>query len=522
MTTWTVGQLLDATGGELVTGNRADSVRGFSIDSRRIQPQEAFLAIQGPRFDGHEFVPQAIERGASCVILSTRPTTALPVPTIVVAETIRALGAIAASHRRRFQIPVIAVTGSCGKTTTKELIAHLLSHDCQPRHAAPLAGRGHSGRGGSDPDRRSGERRKGNPEGSPPRVDYHLLKTTGTQNNHIGLPLTLLGLSDSHDCAVVELGSNHPGEIAYLANIARPTVAVITNVGPAHLEFFGSLDVVRQEKLSLLDALDPMGSAILPGDQLEVLLEAKTHLRPSTALLTFGTSDQCGVQAVEIRRTGFGMSIRLRGVAGEFVVPLLGPHNAENMLAALACVKALRGSLDAARDRLQGFTPLPMRSELVRCNGLTVVNDCYNANPLSFARALEILKDLDVTRKVVIAGDMLELGDSAQAAHQAIGRLAADLGVQLVVAVGTFAEEVAKGACAHPQTSTLTFRTVQELLQQLPAIVRDGDGLLIKGSRKLNLEHVTAFLLEHYHGKPTATSEVTDHGDDDHIDCPTV
>jgi UDP-N-acetylmuramoyl-tripeptide--D-alanyl-D-alanine ligase len=260
MTSWTVGQLLDATGGELVTkdpvsdgADRMTPVKGVSLDSRRLQPREAFVAIRGPRFDAHDFIPEAVHRGAFCLIVSRLPTPLPPVPTILVPDTVNALGAIAAFHRARFHIPVVAVTGSCGKTTTKELIAHLLE------------------------------------------PSSHVLKTRGTENNHIGLPLTLLNLSPSHDLAVVELGSNHPGEIASLAAIARPTMAVITNVGPTHLEFFGSLDEVRREKLSLLETRQPPGWAIVPGDQLDVLLEAKARLHPQTALMTFGTSSQCGL-----------------------------------------------------------------------------------------------------------------------------------------------------------------------------------------------------------------------------------
>jgi len=458
MTTWTVDQLLEATQGTLVTRNRLTSVKGITLDSRRLQPHEAFLAIRGVRFDALTFIPEAIQRGASCLIVSQPPEPSPPVPTIVVADTVKALGAIAASHRRRFHIPVVAVTGSCGKTTTKELITKLLSQD------------------------------------------RRVLKTEGTENNHIGLPLTLLRLSSDHDVVIVELGSNHPGEIAYLAEITRPTVAVLTNVGPTHLEFFGSLEAVRREKLSLLDALEPSGTAVVPGDQLEVLLEAKSRLRPGMSLITFGTSGQCGVQALEVRRAGDAWSIRLRDVLGECSLPLCGSHNVENALAALACAKAIGVRLDAVQHRLADVSPLPMRSQLMRCNGFTLLNDCYNANPLSFARALEVLRDLEVTRRVVIAGDMLELGPSAPAAHQAIGRLAVQCGVDLLVAVGERADDVAKGASGSDQTHIVTYRTVHELLPQLHSLIEHGDGILIKGSRGLRLEQVTTHLLDHAQG----------------------
>lgn len=460
MPTWTVGQLLEVTRGELISDGQADwsvlraiPVAGIRLDSRQVAPGEAFLAVKGPRFNAHDFLPQVVERGASCVIVSELPESLPPVPVIRVADTVRALGAIAAAHRRHFQIPVVAVTGSCGKTTTKELIAHLLSE----RH--------------------------------------HVLKTNGTENNHIGLPLTLLRLDATHDVAVVELGSNHPGEIAYLAGIAQPTVAVVTNVGPAHLEFFGSLEVVRQEKLSLLEALQAEGSAVMPGDQLEVLLGAKTRLRPGISLLTFGSSEQCGVQAEELTRHHGTLFMRVRGSSELFQVPLLGSHNVENMLAALACMKALGLSLEAVRERLTNFSPLPLRSQLMRAHGVTILNDCYNANPLSFARALEVLRDLDVRRRVVIAGDMLELGTIAPAAHQAIGRLCAQLGMDVVIAVGAFAGDVASGVAGAPQTQTFTCRTVDELQTLVPQLIEEHDGWLIKGSRKLQLERATDIVM---------------------------
>ncbi|MBI3087991.1 MAG: UDP-N-acetylmuramoyl-tripeptide--D-alanyl-D-alanine ligase [Candidatus Omnitrophica bacterium] len=429
----------------------------MSIDSRALVPGDAFLAIPGPRFDGHDFLDEAVTRGAACLIVSRLPDPRPPVPVIRVPDTIRALGDVAAFHRRRFAIPVIAVTGSCGKTTTKELLAHLLSQD------------------------------------------HRVLKTTGTQNNHIGLPLTLLKLSAAHQAAVVELGSNHPGEIAYLARLAGPTVAVITNVGPAHLEFFGSLDVVRREKLSLLEALDPTGAAVIPGDQLEVLLHAKGRLAPGTTLLTFGTSDQCGVQGLDIRREARGVSLAVRGVSGRFVIPLPGPHNVENALAALAGLQVLGIPLESVQERFASFAPIPLRSQLVQCDGLTIINDCYNANPLSFARALETLKGLEVQRRVVIAGDMLELGAIAPAAHQAIGRLAAELGIEMIVAVGRSSAEIVRGAAERGHTNTAAFPTVPELLERLPALIQSGDGVLVKGSRKMQLEHVTDALMRRCH-----------------------
>ena len=454
MSLWTAGQLAEAARGRLVAGRSDQLVGPLCLDSRRVERGDTFLAIVGPRFDAHTFLPDVLRRGAAALVVSRLPDLLPPVPTILVEDTVRALGEIAATHRQRFAIPVIAVTGSCGKTTTKEFIAQLLSRF------------------------------------------RRVLKTEGTQNNHIGLPLTLLKLSSEHEVAVVELGSNHPGEIAYLAAMARPTIAVITNIGPAHLEFFGSLEGVRQEKLSLLEALRPGGLAIVPGDQLDVLLGAKTRLHPEISLLTFGTSDQCGVQAIEIRRAGACAYLQLRDLPGEFCISVPGAHNVENALAALATAKALGFDLATVQDRLHDCVTLPMRSELVHRNGITVLNDCYNANPLSFARALETLRGLDVQRRVVVAGDMLELGSYAPVAHQAIGRLAAQCGADYIFSVGRFASEVARGACEARHPGARAFDSVPEVLHQLSSLLREGDGVLIKGSRNLHLEQVTAFVLE--------------------------
>mgnify|MGYP001619094964 CR=1 FL=1 len=463
--TWTVQRILDATGGALVRGSAAAGVEGVTIDSRRLQPGEAFVAIRGARFDGHEFLGEVARRGAACCIVSHAPpaTNGLAhLPTILVPDTTVALGHLARFHRRQWGRTVIAVTVSCGKTTTKELIAHLL--------------------GGPDT----------------------VLKTTGTQNNHIGVPLTLLRMQSSHEAAVVELGSNHPGEIEQLAAIAEPNAAVITNVGPVHLEFFSSLMGVLHEKLSLLDAVPSHGFVVLPGDQLDVCLEARRHLQPHIRRVTFGTTDRCDLQAFDIQRCAGGMVLRLRDQASQWTIPLVGYHYVENTLAALVCVWAMGLPLSVAKERLRSFRPMPLRSEVLHCQGITILNDCYNANPLSVARALETLGEMDVRRTVAIIGDMLELGPFTRAAHHAIGQLAAQLGIDVVIPVGAYAETVAEGVRRSRVDGVKTFRTAQELIQQLPAMLQEGDGLLVKGSRKLHLEEVTEFLMRQSQSRAVA------------------
>ena len=453
---WTVRELVEATGARLLRGRADAALRDIAIDSRRLQPGDAFVAIRGARLDGHAFIAEAVRRGAGCVIASHLPDAAVDVPVLLVPDTTAALAGLARFHRRRLGAPVIAITGSCGKTTTKELIARLV--------------------------------------GAPETV----LKTWGTQNNHIGVPLTLLRMRPGHCVAVVELGSNHPGEIAALARIAEPAMAVLTNIGPVHLEYFGSLLGVLQEKLSLLDAVAPGGTVVLPGDQLDVCLESGKHLAPDIRVVTFGTTDRCDIQATDIQRSATGMLVRLRDQLTQWTVPLVGYHNVENALAAVACAWAVGIPLSVITSRLATFEAVPLRSEVVRCNGLTILNDCYNANPLSFARALETLRDMAVRRKIAIVGDMLELGTYTLPAHRAIGRLATQLGIDAILAVGEYAEEVALGAREGGAGGVITYRTVPELLADLPAHLQQGDGLLVKGSRKLNLERVTDFLVAHY------------------------
>jgi UDP-N-acetylmuramoyl-tripeptide--D-alanyl-D-alanine ligase len=449
---WTVGGLAEAARGSIVAGDPGWPVEGISLDSRRVTTGQAFVALKGVRFDAHAFLPDVVRAGVRCVVVSDVPAGLDGAAVIRVPDTTTALGAIAAAHRAAWARPVVAITGSCGKTTTKELLAAALSDGAR------------------------------------------VLKTHLNENNHIGLPLTLLRLTAEDAIAVVELGSNHPGEIANLAGIAQATVAAVTNVGPAHLEFFGSMQGVMDEKLSLLTAMRPGGTAIVPGDQLEVVLEAKRRVPRGVTLLTFGVSGQCGLQGLDIRRVDDGWAFRVRGVMGEFVLQMPGSHNVENALAALACARALGIPLESLREPLSQCRPLPMRSELIRRGSMTLINDCYNANPLSFARALESLADLRARRRMVIAGDMRELGAHATAGHRAIGRLAAERGIDVIVAVGEHAAEIAQGA-REAGRSAEVFGSVEALLGALPSILHAGDGILVKGSRGVHLERAVEWLL---------------------------
>lgn len=464
---WTVEELIEAAKGCLINGSASAQVGSISIDSRTLSEAQVYIAIQGKRFDGHAFVEDALHRKASCLIVSQEPHLTngfSAVPTILVNDTTEALASIARFHRRRLGLPIVAVTGSCGKTTTKDLIAHLLSHS------------------------------------------KRVFKSPGSQNNHIGVPMALLQLTNDHEVAVIELGSNHHGEIAHLASIVEPNIALITNVGPAHLEFFGSISEVLREKLSLLSALPPDGSAILPGDQLDVCLEAVSRLHPSVRVVTFGTSERCDIQGTDIQRRDQAMAVRLRDQMGQWLVPLVGYHNVENALAAIACSWALGVPLSDTKDRLSSFPPIPLRSEVIQHKGITILNDCYNANPLSFARALETLRDLKVNRRIAVVGDMMELGDYTESSHQAIGQLAAQYEIDVIIAFGEYADHVADGVSQVRKDSVMLCRTNKQLRELLAATIREGDGILIKGSRSLRLEDITHWLVDSFNPKPSQIS----------------
>ncbi len=379
-------------------------IKGVSIDSRTIRANELFVAIKGDRFDGHDFVPEVMKRGAWGALvdrtaLSNRFSSLGGLRNIVpVEDTLSALQEMAFMHRRNFGIPVVGITGSNGKTTTKEMLAGIL------KQKGPV------------------------------------LKNEGNLNNHIGVPLTLLKLNADHTAAVVEMGMSAMGEIDLLARLIGPDVGVITNIGPAHLEFLKSMDRVAQAKGELFDHLKPGGTAVLNADDhyFEVLKK-----KYNGRVLSFGIDKKSDVRAWEIRperdftefmigSNGSTVSVRLRAV---------GKHNIYNALAAAGAALAVGMSIDAVKEGLNDFIPVAMRSELRQVNGRTVLADCYNANPASMEAALETLVSLRSGGKAIaVLGDMLELGAVTVDAHRAIGATAARLGVDLVITVGAARE----------------------------------------------------------------------------------
>jgi UDP-N-acetylmuramoyl-tripeptide--D-alanyl-D-alanine ligase len=449
---FTIAEITRATGGEIV-GNDAGEVTGVSTDSRTVAAGELFVPLVGERFDGHDYIEAALARGVR-VFLAAREWIGLkPVPAgatcIAVANTLRGLGDLAAFHRARYALPVVGVTGSNGKTTTKEMLAAIL---------------GQTGPG---------------------------LKTVGNLNNLIGLPQMLLRLTSEHRWAVLEMGMSEPGEIDRLAEIARPETGVITNAFPAHLQSMGSVAAVARAKGELFLRLDSAGWAVYNADD---PLIASCPVPGGVNRLGFGLHG-AEVNATGIRREGkSGVRFTLHLPSGELPVTMraFGLHNVSNALAAAAAAVTLGVKADIIRAGLAAFTPYEKRFNLEELDGVVLIDDSYNANPASVAAALRTLAELrEECRAIAVLGDMLELGPGSADAHREIGTLAASC-VERLYLMGEMADIVAAGAVAGglPATEVRVAKDHEEIVADLEGILGNGDYILVKGSRGMRMEIV--------------------------------
>ncbi|HYR95990.1 MAG TPA: UDP-N-acetylmuramoyl-tripeptide--D-alanyl-D-alanine ligase [Candidatus Binatus sp.] len=450
-------EVLAATGGELVRLGARTGFTGVTTDTRGVRPGELFVAIRGEAHDGHDFLADAAQRGAGAVLVerahAERP---LACGVIAVRDTLAALGDLAAFHRRRHRPRVVAVTGSNGKTTTKEMLAAIL------------------------------ERAFG-----PGRV----LRTTGTQNNLVGLPLTLLRLGGGEEAAILELGMNGPGEIWRLAQIAEPDVGVITCVAPAHLEGLGSIHGVAEAKAELYRRLRPSATAVVNAD--DPLVSASARAFPGRKV-SFGTADALelavGARAIAdhgLDGTEFHLVVERRDVPVRLAVP--GRHNVTNALAAAAAAHALGVGIDAVAAGLEAFQPPGMRMEVTHLpNGVTVLNDAYNANPASMAAALRTLAASRGRRRVAVLGEMRELGAESARAHRELGVAAAAASVDALFLLGEHAETVRAGAesAGLPADRVVVAASHEDLAGRLLGYCRPGDLILLKGSRGAAMEQV--------------------------------
>jgi len=461
--TFTIRQIIEATKGQLLAGspiNLDAEISGVSTDTRTINKGELFIPLVGEIFDGHYFVDKAIEKGASAVLIHRDDADFLPelfpaVAVIKVADTLKALQDLASFQRNRFNIPIVAVTGSNGKTTTKDMIALVLSEK------------------------------------------YKVLKTQGNFNNEIGLPLTLLGLEDSHEVAVVEMGMNHLGEIHRLAEIARPNIGVITNIGVSHIQNLGTKENILKAKMEIFDFFTSEDRAILNGDD-EFLSKIAEEFPYQVKY--YGTSDISSIKAENIKllgEQGISYNLNIGGETHPVEIPIPGKHNVYNSLAAAAVGSLMGIELDKIANALRSYRSGKMRLNIFSTDSnIKVIDDVYNASPDSMKAAIEILKDLGEGRKIAILGDMLELGDYSQKGHAEVGEAVAHKGIDILITVGQESKFIGTGAssCGMDNQNIIHLESNKDVIEYLDTLIEQGDKILVKGSRGMKMEEIVEYL----------------------------
>ena len=454
MSDWSVSQILDATRGTLVKGAVRRELPGFSIDTRTIGRGEIFFALKGEQTDGHMYISRAVEQGASAVVCSEVPDDLLNGSTdtsiIKVADTLLALQNCARFHRKRHGALFIGVTGSNGKTTTKDMLKALFDS-----MATTWA-------------------------------------THGNLNNHIGLPLSVCRIPPSARTAVVEMGMSHPGEIRFLCSLAQPDSALITNVGPAHIGNLKTLDNIARAKAEILEGLQPHQTAIFNGDSPYLGLFRETT---KAHVVTFGTGETCDLKISEIRSEpeGVEFKIEFKGRKRSLKMKLLGKHNAFNAAAALATFFSHGGRLENGLMVLSNFEPPGARMQSFSSKGVRLILDCYNANPASMTEAIEYLKICE-GRKIAVLGDMKELGDQSDASHRNLGKHVAESGIDILIAVGNESALTAQGAADAGMVSDKLYHcnSLDEATNLLNSVAAKADTILLKASRGMHFERIVA------------------------------
>lgn len=446
----TASEVARATGGTLF-GDAGIEVTSVSTDTRTIESGALFIAIRGPRFDGHDFARTALERGAVLVLALQDAIMPEHAPCIRCEDTVAALGALAAWHRSRFDIPVVAVTGSVGKTSTREMIAASLS------------------------------------------TRYEVLRNRGNYNNEIGLPLSVLELDETHTAAVFELGMSGLGEIGHLSRIVRPSIAVITNIGLSHIEKLGSRQNILRAKLEIIEGMGPDGVVILNGED-ELLKGLRGLLRFKT--LYYGmdeATDIQGYEAASLGENGMAFKTSIAGQDGSFTIRAPGMHSVSNALAALAVCTVLGLRQSEAEEGLQRYAGQELRMHIETQRGIRIINDSYNAAPASMKAALAVLAELGGGhRTIAVLGDMLELGDWSRDSHLDVGRQAATVKVGILFGIGPEANGYLAGALemGMKRDRMAHFETAEEAIGALSDCLEKGDTVLFKASRGLHLERI--------------------------------
>ena len=449
----TLKQIADWCGGTVAPEYETVPVTGVESDSRKVEVGDLFVALRGERVDGHDFIPSAKNLGASAALVS-RPSEELPC--VVVESPLRAYVEIAKHYREMTGVKVVGITGSVGKTTTKEMIASVLSRD------------------------------------------FKLYKSEGNHNNDIGLPMTVMDMPEDTELLVAEMGTNHPGEIAYLSAIAQPDYAVITNIGIAHIEYLGSREGILREKLDILRSSLKNTVGIFNGDEplLWNVRDKGTHKK-----YYFGIDNpSCDVVARGIQELDDGMRFHVRGFHHEFelFVPALGRHMVYNALAAVTVGLAMGVKPETIQNELSIFRNTGMRQKIYEKNGMTIIEDCYNAGPESTEAALGVLASVKTSgKRIAVLGDMLELGNRSSAEHYRIGRIAAQK-ADLLLTYGAHSVRTVTGAITGGMSpkNAEHFDTHEDLVRMLKMRAGEADVILFKGSRGMKMERVLQMFLD--------------------------
>ncbi len=444
--------------GALLTGNGEAVFSDITTDTRSVPPGSLFIALKGERFNGEDFLEKAREAGAGGVLISAscpeEKWSGLSLPVFRVPDTLKAYQEIAGAWRKRFSLPVVAITGSNGKTTTKDLTASVLG------------------------------------------ANFPVLRTEANFNNEIGLPKTLLGLSPEHRAAVVEIGMRGPGQIAALAPYAAPSVGVVTNVGENHIEILGSVENIAKAKAEMVEALSSGGTAVLNADDSRVLA-MKEKADAGVSVVTFGESEKADVRAIDVVQDGLKTLFIVSFPGGKkqtYRLPMPGRHNVSNALAALATGHVLGLSPEEMVAGLEAPAMSDARFACEKHGEYMIINDAYNASPLSMGAAIRTMKEIAPGRRVAVLGDMLELGDYATAAHRRVGGELAASGAEVLVTRGTLGEEIAAGAEAAGMKAVYRCSTHEEAAETLRSLLQPGDTVLFKGSHGMQMDKIISLL----------------------------
>lgn len=449
----TVKQIAEIVGGTLLCGDPGMMVDNVQYDSRAVKEGSLFVPIVGEKVDGHQFIPQCLEKGAAVFTKYTQPE-GTERPCIQVEDTLAALQKLAAWVRQQFPaLHFVGVTGSVGKTSTKEMIAAALS-------------------GG-----------------------FNVMKTQGNKNSQIGMPCTMFDIAEENEVAVIEMGMSEFGEMDKLCDVARPNMAVMTNIGKAHIENLGSQQNILSEKFRITKHFTDKDILFLNGDD---ALLCTLYGKQPFATVSFGLGEQCDYHAANIQTEGFQTRFTCRNKKGsaEFLIPALGEHSVKNALAAIAVGHTLGLRDEQIQSGLLTYKNAPMRQQIHQLSRFTLIDDSYNASPEATKVSLNVLKSIAKGKTIAVLADMLELGEQAAAEHYGVGRHLAEIGVDVLLTVGTLSKNTAEGAGENGCPLVESFENNTQAYQRLTELTEDGCTILVKGSRGMHTEEIVKQLLE--------------------------